>query len=380
MRSNANSVQYAGKQSLNGPGMTYAIFSIVAEEVSPSGCSSFTYQIYSEQPYTRAPWFQFSEQLTDNFVTNGGTHPAYPFLTGHGGANQVTIFGYLGYRLIPDGLLHLDPSMPPQILNLRFRTFYWQGWPISAQSNQTHTTLTRLDTPHVGANSTLANSNIPIIIGNNNNQTYVLKPNGTMTFRNRQIGLIKTVPGNIAQCLPVTSPDEYLPGQFPLSAVDGAASTKWQPTRSNISQSITVALSTIAPISNLYFDWAQNPPVNFTVQFHNSSAVNPNDVAAASVANVQISVPYNATQVNLITPYMANTTNVTLNPPVYSGYYATLTIQGNQANPFNNGTGASVAEWAIVAAGGQQMGMKLMPRMSSIDLGRYNAYAEGRHH
>lgn len=359
--------------------MTYAIFSIVAEEVSPSGCSSFTYQIYSEQPYTRAPWFQFSEQLTDNFVTNGGTHPAYPFLTGHGGANQVTLFGYLGYRLLPDGLLHLDPSMPPQIANLRFRTFYWQGWPISAHSNQTHTTVTRLSTPHVGANSTLANANIPIIIANNHTRMYQLQPNGTLTFRNRQIGLIKTVPGNIAQCLPVTSPDEYLPGQFPLSAVDGAASTKWQPTRSNISQSITVALSTIAPISSFYFDWAQNPPVNFTVKFHNSSTIDANSVAATSITNVQISIPYNATEVNLITPYMANTTNVTLNPPLYSGYYATLTIEGNQANPFNNGTGASVAEWAIIAAGGQQMSVKLMPRMSSIDLGRYNAYAEGRH-
>ncbi|KAI9871934.1 MAG: hypothetical protein M1830_002241 [Pleopsidium flavum] len=369
---------YAGKQSLNGPGMTYAIFSIVAEEVSPSGCASFTYQLYSEQPYARAPWFQFSEQLTDDFVANGGTHPAYPFLTGHGGANQVTLFGYLGFRLIPDSFLHLDPSIPPQIANLRYRTFYWQGWPISARSNQTHTTVTRLGTPYTGANRTFADTPIPVIIANNNNQTYQLKPNGTLTFSNRQTGLIKTVPGNIAQCLPVTSPDEYLPGQFPLSAVDGAASTKWQPAHSNISQSITVALSTIEQVGNFYFDWAQNPPVNFTVQFHNSSTIDANAVAATRITNVQISIPYNVTEVNIITPYMANTTNVTLNPPVYSGNYATLTIEGNQGNPVNNGSGASVAEWAIVAASGQQMGMKLKPRSSSVDLGRYNAYAAGR--
>ncbi len=358
--------------------MTYAIFSIVAAEVSPSGCSSYTYQLYSEQPYVRAPWYQFSEQLTDDFVANGGTHPAYPFLTGHGGANQVTLFGYLGYRLIPDSYLHLGPSVPPQISNLRYRTFYWQGWPISARANQTHTTVTRLGTPYTGANQTFANTPIPVIIANNHNQTYQLTPNGTLTFPNRQIGLIKTVPGNIAQCLPVTSPDKYLPGQFPLSAVDGAASTKWQPTRSNISQSITVALSTIEQVGSFYFDWAQNPPVNFTVQFHNSSTIDANTVAATSIANVQVSIPYNATEVNIITPYMANTTNVTLNPPLYSGYYATLTIEGNQGNPFNNGSGASVAEWAIIAANGQQMGMKSKPRRSSIDLGRYNAYAEGR--
>lgn len=65
---------YAGKQSLAGPGMTYAIFSIVASQVLTSGCASYTYQQYSEHPYARAPWFQFSEQLTDDFATNGGYH------------------------------------------------------------------------------------------------------------------------------------------------------------------------------------------------------------------------------------------------------------------------------------------------------------------
>ena len=104
---------YAGKQSLNGPGMTYAIFSIVASAVEPSGCSSYTYQQYSEQPYARAPWFQLSEQLIDDFTLNGGTHPAYPFLTGHGGANQVTIFGYLGLRLDPSYTLTINPSHTP---------------------------------------------------------------------------------------------------------------------------------------------------------------------------------------------------------------------------------------------------------------------------
>jgi trehalose/maltose hydrolase-like predicted phosphorylase len=134
---------YAGKQSPNGPGMTYAIFSIVANEVSPSGCSAYTYQQYSENPYIRPPWFQFSEQLVDDYVSNGGTHPAYPFLTGHGGANQVVLFGYLGLRYVPDFTLHIYPALPPQIPQIRYRTFHWQGWPITAFSNQTHTTLSR---------------------------------------------------------------------------------------------------------------------------------------------------------------------------------------------------------------------------------------------
>lgn len=344
---------YAGKQSLNGPGMTYAIFSIVASAVDTSGCSSYTYQQYCEQPYARAPWFQFSEQLTDDFTTNGGTHPAYPFLTGHGGANQVTLFGYLGLRLTPDFTLHVNPSLPPQIPNIKYRTFYWQGWPVSATANQTHTTLTRLSTPYTTANLTFASASIPVQVGNSNSTSYRLKPDGTLTLPNRNISSNLAVTGNIAQCLPVSSSDEFQPGQFPISAVDGAASTKWQPSRSNISQSLTITLAPqpFKPVTGFFFDWAQNPPTNFTVLFHNISTPDSSAVTATTQSNVAISVPYNTTQINSITPYMSNTTNVTLTPPIYSGRYATLMIQGNQASDLTNAAGATVAEWAIIGGG-----------------------------
>lgn len=348
---------YAGKQSLDGPGMTYAIFSIVASAVDQAGCSSYTYQQYSEQPYARAPWFQLSEQLTDDYTLNGGTHPAYPFLTGHGGANQVTIFGYLGLRLTPDFTLHLDPSLPPQIPNLKYRTFYWQGWPISAVANQTHTAVTRLSEPLLTANQTFANTSIPLQIGNNNSTTYRLPPNGSITLRNRNIANIKAVAGNIAQCLPVTSPDNYQPGQFPISAVDGAASTKWQPNLASTSQSITVSLTTqpFQPVTGFFFDWAQNPPTNFTVVFHNRSTVDAAAVTATVQTGVPISMPYNATQANLVTPYLSNTTSVTLSPAVFSGSYATLMVQGSRASNATNATGATVAEWAIIGSTNQTL-------------------------
>ncbi len=359
---------YAGKQSLNGPGMTYAIFSIVASAVETSGCASYTYQQYSEQPYARAPWFQFSEQLTDDFTANGGTHPAYPFLTGHGGANQVTIFGYLGLRLTPDFTLRLDPSLPPQIPALKYRTFYWQGWPISAVANRTHTTVSRLTQPFTTANMTFANASIPVQIGNDNSTTYRLIPNGTLTLQNRMIANRSTVAGNIAQCLPVGSPNDFQPGQFPISAVDGASSTKWQPNLSNISQSITVKLATqpYQPITAFYFDWAQNPPTNITVLFHNTSTPDSSAVKAVS-QNVDVSVPYNTTEINLITPYMSNTTNATLSPAVWSGAYATLMIQGNQATNLTNSTGATVAEWAILGENLTPLPVNMTARKREID-------------
>ncbi|KZF21241.1 carbohydrate-binding module family 32 protein [Xylona heveae TC161] len=348
---------YAAKQSQNGPGMTYAIFSINANAFSPSGCSAYTYDVYASNPYVRAPWFQFSEQLVDAFAVTG-YHPAFPFLTGIGGANQVNVFGYLGLRLQFDKL-QVDPSLPPQIPQLKYRTIYWQGWPISAFSNQTHTTLSRSGsslTPLSTANQTFSNTSIPVQWGNGANITMLsLSVNGTITITNRQPGLIKTAPGNIAQCLPVSSADAYVPGQFPIGAVDGAASTKWQPVAANVSASITVELASQAyqPITQIQFDWGQAPPVTYSVIFHNDSVWSESALFVSSSAAINISNPYDPKTVALLQSVSSNTTNVTLSPPIWSGNYATLVIEGNQAstNPFN-GTGATVAEFVLVGANG----------------------------
>jgi hypothetical protein len=345
---------YAGKQTLNGPGMTYGVFSIVASKISPSGCSSYTYDLYGSQPYTRAPWYQFSEQLLDDWDANGGTHPAYPFLTGIGGANRVAVFGYLGLRLDLDSL-NVYPDLPPQIPNLNYRTIYWQGWPVNATSNSTHTTLQRLPNPLPSANSTFATAPIPVTSGLSDQTIHALHFNSTVVLTNRRAGFNKTIPGNLAQCQPVTTDRAFSPGQFPLSAVDGAISTKWQPTQSNLTSSITVQLpEPFVAISEIRFDWAQAPPRSYAVTFSNSSS----DSAAVNVtsdADVVVSDAYDAAKASDIVPYSGNTTNVTLERAVWSGRFATLRIWGNRATEGTadefNGTGATVAEWAVVAAG-----------------------------
>lgn len=346
---------YAGKQTLNGPGMTYGVFSIMANKISPSGCSSYTYDLYGSQPYTRAPWYQFSEQLLDDWDANGGTHPAYPFLTGIGGANRVAVFGYLGLRLMLDSF-NVDPDLPPQIPNLNYRTIYWQGWPVNATSNSTHTTLQRLPNALPSANSTFATAPIPVTSGLTDPTIHNLHFNNAVVLSNRRAGFNKTIPGNLAQCQPVTTDRAFSPGQFPLSAVDGAISTKWQPTQSNLTSSMTVQLpEPFVQISELRFDWAQAPPRSYAVTFSNSSSAGSVAVNVTSDANVVVSNAYDAEKASDIVPYAGNTTNVTLERPVWSGRYATLSILGNRAtegtaNEFN-GTGATVAEWAIVAAG-----------------------------
>ncbi|KAF2687571.1 carbohydrate-binding module family 32 protein [Lentithecium fluviatile CBS 122367] len=349
---------YANKQSIDGPGMTYAAFSIVANEISPSGCSSYTYDTYSSQPYIRAPFFQFSEQLIDNFYINGGTHPAFPFLTGMGGANRVAIFGYLGLRLFVDKL-DVDPSLPPQVKYLNYRTFYWQGYGINATSNSTHTTLARLPNKILPtANKDYASSPLPVTLGTRPGKFWLgTKP---LVLKNRMIGQTPTVAGNILQCKRLVQGDYlYLPGQFPIAAIDGASSTKWQPENSTRVNYISVDLgadTAFHPLKSMLLDWGAQPPAYYEVLFTNTS-IPPfderSDVRNVTAGYVEISEPYDPRLLYVIRPVKANQTNVTLEAGHWSGRYAHLGIKGNLANE-SSFAGGTVAEWSVVADFGDE--------------------------
>ncbi|SPJ78689.1 probable ATH1 - Acid trehalase, vacuolar [Fusarium torulosum] len=362
---------YANKQSQDGPAMTWAIYSIVADELSPSGCSGYTYAQNSYRPYIRPPFYQISEQLIDDATMNGGTHPAYPFLTGHGGANQVTVFGYLGLRLVPDDGIHVNPNLPPQIPYLRYRTFYWHGWPISAWSNYTHTTIHRHPTtkPLDVADPRYAKKSIKVYAGPKEDPTiHHLSFSKPVVIRNRAIGTNSTVKGNLAQCRPVKASNSYKPGQFPIAAVDGATSTKWQPSKAAEVNYLTVSLAEQdlgSMVTGFYFVWDKDPPVNVTVLFHNKTLDNPAKAYASqsgdsgydvvlAIEDVKQSNPYlKTTDLNVIAMPTENTTNITLPNPVPLSRYASLLIIGNQALDdvdvrAKNGTGATVAEWAIL--------------------------------
>lgn len=348
-------MQYAAKQSADGPAMTWAIFSIVANQVSPSGCSARTYARYSFSPYVRSPFYQLSEQIDDNPNANGGTHPGFPFLTGHGGANQVTLFGYLGLRYLPDDKLHVDPSLPPQIPQLKYRIFYWRGWPITAFSSYDFTTLARatkikpLDT----ADQRYRHAPIPVDAGAASGRSFELLVDGsTISIPNRKIGHVRTIQGNIAQCQPVTSSQDIVPGQFPEGAVDGARSTKWQPISATELSSITVALPESVRgehITGCSFDWAQSPPDSFTVTFHDEA-----DAAQSSEISqhftVQVSRPYGKQDIGSTSLHMpqSNTTEITFKTAITTTKFATLFVQGNQGG---SRAGATVAEWAILTSG-----------------------------
>ncbi|ANZ75936.1 BA75_02948T0 [Komagataella pastoris] len=89
---------YSDKQTDEGPAMTFSIYSAVNAKFNKEGCSSQTYLLKSVEPYFRFPFGQMSEQSSDEYDTNGGTHPAFPFLTGHGAFLQSSIYGLTGLR------------------------------------------------------------------------------------------------------------------------------------------------------------------------------------------------------------------------------------------------------------------------------------------
>lgn len=336
--------------------MTYSVFAVDANALSPSGCSAYTYTLNGFLPYLRAPWFQFSEQAVDDVALNGNTNPAFPFLTGHGGANQVVPFGFLGIRT-DQPVLYLDPSLPPQISHVKVRTFYYAGATLSASMNTTHTTLTRLSTPaSAGVIDLYGNTALPFFVGTPGSQTtdYNLAINQTVTVSNRLYWQNLTHASNLLQCLPVTSEDAYAPGQFAQAAIDGATSTRWQPA-SNESASLLVNMTTVPshPVSGIFFDWGARPPKNVIVEFGNSTDGESlfGTGIVIEIDGITPDVPYDAAAYaassQQAVPVTGNTTTVDVEGGAWSGDYVKLIVEGCWED---DGEGATVGEFVLIGA------------------------------
>lgn len=341
---------YANKQSPNGPAMTYSVFAVDANALSTSGCSAYTYTLNGFLPYLRAPFFQFSEQAVDDVSLNGNTNPAFPFLTGHGGADQVVPFGFLGIRT-DQPVLYINPSLPPQIPHVRVRTFYYSGATLSATLNSTHTVISRSITPSTaGVVDSYANTTFPFAVGtpDSSDIPYTLAINQSLTISNRLYWQTLTDTNNLLQCLPVNSTDAYAAGQFPVAAIDGSSATRWQPS-TNSSSSLVINMTTVpaSPVSGVFFDWGARPPKNAVVYLGNSTEGTGNQVMI-TVNGITPSLPYNATEAAAsaqeVVPVVGNTTNVTVAGGAWSGGYVKLVIDGCWEE---DGAGATVGEFVL---------------------------------
>jgi len=285
-------------------------------------------------------------------------------LTGHGGANQVVPFGFLGLRTDQE-VLYINPSLPPQISQVKIRNFYYGGAGISAFMNQTHTTLTRFPTTNNTAVTDIyANHSLPFIVGtpgSSSQTTYQLAINSTITIPNRRYFTNLTYANNLLQCLPVTSEDAYAAGQFPVAAVDGATATRWQPAK-NSSASILVNTTTVpfTQIAGAYFDWGTRPPRNATIYVGNETIVDANGNVMLwgvewriPIDEIVLSQPFDAVAANSSTarsvagvvPYVGNSTTAALGNDAWTGHYLRLEVEGCWEE---DGMGATVGEFVLI--------------------------------
>jgi hypothetical protein len=277
-------------------------------------------------------------------------------------------FGFLGLRTDQE-VLYINPSLPPQIPQVKIRYFYYGGAGISAFMNQTHTTLTRFPTNNTAvadiyANHSLTSTTLPFIVGtpgSTSQTTHQLAINSTITIPNRRYFTNLTYANNLLQCLPVTSPDAYAPGQFPLAATDGASATRWQPAQ-NTSASILVNTTTIpfTPITGAYFDWGMRPPRNATLYIGNETVVDASGKVALwgvqrriPIDGVVVSQPYDAAAANSsaarspagVVAYVGNSTTAVLGEGVWTGRYVQLEVEGCWEE---DGMGATVGEFVLI--------------------------------
>ncbi|CCE63160.1 hypothetical protein TPHA_0E00650 [Tetrapisispora phaffii CBS 4417] len=283
---------YSEHQAHTGPAMTYPVFVAAAAGLLNHGSSSQSYLYKSILPYLRGPFAQFSEQSDDNFLENGGLHPAYPFLTANGGFLQSILFGLTGIRysykvdsdtnkiarllkfnpiklkLLPGGLKIRNFKYMGQVLDIIIDDY--NGTIIHKSGNKTITiqipdrsSIRDQDiNPYRGKNKTKEDNRI---LSKRKSNIYELKPNENFT-----IPLFVTelnAPGNIVESKQITNLTEGVAGDVAMSAVDGNNYTHWQPVNKAETARLLIDLGpgNEQTITGGMFLWGQRPAKNVSI-------------------------------------------------------------------------------------------------------------------
>ncbi|KAK9238472.1 glycosyl hydrolase family 65 central catalytic domain-containing protein [Lipomyces kononenkoae] len=344
---------YAMAQSPDGPAMTWAIFAINSAKLSPVGCASYTYLLSASQPYLRAPFYQFSEQMDDDPTTNGGTRPAFPFLTGHGGFLQVLTHGFTGFRPRED-VFYLDPSLPPQIQ---------QGYTVKGMKwrDSIFDLTIGLDETVIRRRRTSSAAVVTVRIGGGQGVgDYAVAEGGKLVVPTRRPDLNGTlVAGNVAECpgaATISSNTTWSAGHFPIAAVDGSNSTSWQPS-TRAPSALVVDLGQVKNVAGVSLNWGRTPPVVFSVGYSADATDNATDAATMAWPvlrqPVTISAAYDAAAALEVRLGVGNVTSVALAEPVRARWLM-LVVEGSYDAGLRFGdVGATVAEFAVI--GGDEM-------------------------
>ena len=358
---------YNQKQNPDGPAMTFAINAIVEGSIAESGCAASTYHHKATIPYLRAPWFIMSEVPNDDVNGNGGVSPAFPFVTGHGGAAQIPLFGYVGLDLTQDNLT-IQPSLPPPIEHLRVPDFYFQGAKFSAAMNSTHTVLTRLPSPDTDVTQDVyAGRSMPVVIGSPKGRREQkfdsIVVGQTLTIANDMYWQKSATKGNIAQCQATTTNSDSVSGKPPGAATDGNTETVWQPNTVSPS-TLTVNTGTVPfqQVQQINFNWGARPALKAKVGFTNSSDVDSFDDSRMSVVDlgdITANRSYYVLNETEPIPYVGNTTVYMVTAQAYTGKFAWLQVEGcngcDMLNPIEKDFGPTVGEFEIIGTMGNNV-------------------------
>lgn len=263
----ANLDYYAMKQASTGPAMTYPIFSIVSSATLDSGCSEESFLMKSVQPYLRGPFAQFLEQSNDNFETNGGTHPAFPFLTAHGGFLQAILHGLLGLRFqyeTIDGKISRYLKLKTRTLSMMPNGIYFPEIHYMNQTltlNLSSTTIAIHNKGPIEGSVILEESvvNLRVFTNNNEYESASLKPMESVSFSVEPRTKVRS--GSLTECGSAwfTNINKGMAGDVTLLMHDGRNSTRWKAAR-NTTSKILIDLKERKPVREGFINWGSLPP------------------------------------------------------------------------------------------------------------------------
>ncbi|ODV86567.1 glycoside hydrolase family 65 protein [[Candida] arabinofermentans NRRL YB-2248] len=351
-------IYYSEHQSSQGPAMTFPVFVAVSQKLNDIGCGSQTYLHKSVDPFLRLPFGQMSEQNNDDFDVNGGTHPAFPFQTGHGGLVQSYYFGLTGlrfsYNMSSNGtinrILHFDPVQLPLLDgDLTISGFQYMN--------------TSLEITIGTVNATISNNGTDGSIN-----LYVDSRNELSGYYTLGAGEILTVPvyltdfnmeGSLTECKSFAySLTSGMDGDVLDSLIDGDNSTKWQAVNKTVPAQVVIDLLTTETFDSGMIYWGVRPAANFSISvipdigFIANAFLTPeyftteyfNITSVLSDYDVDISSKYNATDVEVKITDL-NYTSFDLNSS-YEARYVLLELIG-VLDDDEDDAGAQIAEFAL---------------------------------
>jgi hypothetical protein len=260
--------------------MTDAIHSIAAAALNAPGCSAYTYMLRSYRPFLREPYLQFSE-----FAPVKLSATAYDFLTGVGGFMQEFLYGFSGFRPLPDAV-RLDPNLPPQLAGLTLSNLAWQGRTFTMHIGLRETSLT-LD----------SGASLPVITPGG---AKTVMPGAALVIPTRRSDLQST--DDLARCHQIAATSS-LPGSPAVAAVDGSPATSW--VAAEPQATLTVDLATPVVLGKIKVVRGSRDPFPYTVE-SSSDGVKWKTIAAAAATSTGIeeftSPPVQAKFVRLVFP------------------------------------------------------------------------------